>query len=94
MFPNFPPPPTTTGGRPGGTRHDYALEELLRLNPESAFMLADGNATVTQPGGGISPIPARDLTAILESAAESRETLPRIHTNCKFGPLQKLWDIA
>ena len=68
------------GGRPGGTRHDYALEELLRLNPESAFMLTDGNATATQPGGGMSPIPAKDLIDILETAAESRETLPRIHT--------------
>ena len=74
---NTAPP---TGGRPGGTRHDYALEELLRLNPESAFMLTDGNATATKPGGGMTPIPAKDLTDILDNAADERETLPRIHT--------------
>lgn len=74
---NSSPP---TGGKPGGTRHDYALQELLRLNPESAFMLTDGNATATQPGGGMSPIPAKDLVQILDDASEERETLPRIHT--------------
>ncbi len=74
---NSSPP---TGGKPGGTRHDYALVELLRLNPETAFMLTDGNATASQPGGGMSTIPAKDLTDLLENAAEERETLPRIHT--------------
>jgi hypothetical protein len=74
---NTAPP---TGGRPGGTRHDYALEELLRLNPESAFMLTDGNATATKPGGGMTPIPAKELTGILDNAADEHETLPRIHT--------------
>ena len=74
---NSSPP---TGGKPGGTRHDYALTELLRLNPESAFMLTDGNATASQPGGGMTPIPAKDLTDLLENASEERETLPRIHT--------------
>lgn len=34
-----------TGGRPGGTRHDYALEEVFKLKPEVVFMLSDGNAT-------------------------------------------------
>ena len=34
-----------TGGRPGGTRHDYALEEAFKLKPEVIFMLSDGNAT-------------------------------------------------
>jgi len=74
---NSSPP---TGGKPGGTRHDYALQELLRLDPESAFMLTDGNATATQPGGGMSPIPAKELVQILDDASEERGTLPRIHT--------------
>lgn len=74
---NSSPP---TGGKPGGTRHDYALQELLRLNPETAFMLTDGNATSTQPGGGMIPIPAKDLLEILDNASEERESLPRIHT--------------
>ena len=74
---NSSPP---TGGKPGGTRHDYALTELLRLNPESAFMLTDGNATASQPGGGMTPIPSKDLLEILQNASEERENLPRIHT--------------
>lgn len=74
---NTAPP---TGGRPGGTRHDYAIEELLRLAPESAFMLTDGNATATQPGGGMKTIPADILLDQLTAASKSREILPRIHT--------------
>ncbi len=74
---NSSPP---TGGKPGGTRHDYALQELLRLNPETAFMLTDGNATASQPGGGMTTIPAKDLLEILENASEERESIPRIHT--------------
>jgi hypothetical protein len=74
---NTAPP---TGGKPGGTRHDYALQELLRLNPETAFMLTDGNATASQPGGGMSTIPTKSLLEILDNASEERETLPRIHT--------------
>ncbi|MES2705502.1 MAG: hypothetical protein V4726_02755 [Verrucomicrobiota bacterium] len=74
---NTAPP---TGGRPGGTRHDYAIEELLRLAPETAFMLTDGNATASQPGGGMSAIPAETLLAQLTAAAKSKEILPRIHT--------------
>ena len=31
--------------RPGGTRHDYALEEAFKLKPETIYMLTDGNAT-------------------------------------------------
>lgn len=68
------------GGRPGGTRHDYALEELLRLAPESAFMLTDGNATRSRPGGGMVPIPAKEMLDILDAAGEQSEALPRIHT--------------
>ena len=31
--------------RPGGTRHDYALEEAFKLKPETIYMITDGNAT-------------------------------------------------
>lgn len=74
---NTAPP---TGGRPGGTRHDYAIEELLRLAPETAFMLTDGNATASQPGGGMTTIPADTLLDQLTAAAKSKEALPRINT--------------
>ena len=36
--------------RPGGTRHDYALEDAFALKPETIYMLTDGNATAAQPG--------------------------------------------
>lgn len=74
---NTAPP---TGGRPGGTRHDYAIEELLRLAPETAFMLTDGNATASQPGGGMTTIPADTLVSQLTEAAKAKEVLPRINT--------------
>jgi len=69
-----------TGGRPGGTRHDYAVEELLRLAPEVAFMLTDGNATRSQGGGGMSTIPNEELFKQIEQAAKDHAQLPRIHT--------------
>jgi hypothetical protein len=68
------------GGRPGGTRHDYALEELLKLNPEVAFMLSDGNATRSKPGGGSENIPEDELVDIIQEAAKSLPSIPRIHT--------------
>lgn len=48
-------------GRPGGTRHDYALELAFALRPEVIYLLTDGNATAAQPGGGLHAIPAEDI---------------------------------
>ena len=67
------------GGRPGGTRHDYALEELFKLNPEVAFMLSDGNATRSGGGGG-REIPEDELYDIIAEAKKSLPNIPRIHT--------------
>jgi hypothetical protein len=66
------------GGQPGGTRHDYALQELFRLRPEVAFMLSDGNATASDRGG--REIPAEELLDIIETAKENAPALTRIHT--------------
>ena len=68
------------GGRPGGTRHDYAIEELLRLAPEVAFMLTDGNATRSTGSGGMSTIPAEEIFKQIEQAAKDTPSLPRVHT--------------
>ena len=68
------------GGRPGGTRHDYALEALFDLAPEVAFMLTDGNATASKPGGGFGVIEDRDIYSIISDAKKENENLPRIHT--------------
>ncbi len=74
---NSAPP---TGGRPGGTRHDYALESLIQLAPETAFMLTDGNATRSLPGGGVETIPPDELIHYLDARTRDTTTLPRIHT--------------
>ena len=66
------------GGRPGGTRHDYALEELFRLRPEVAYMLSDGNATASDRRG--AAIPADELLAIIDEAKKTNPAIPRIHT--------------
>ena len=48
-------------GKPGGTRHDLALAEAFSLKPETIYMLTDGNATESQPGGGLKPIPPQEI---------------------------------
>jgi hypothetical protein len=66
------------GGRPGGTRHDYALEELFKLQAEVAYMLTDGNATATDRGG--KEIPADELVDLIADAKSAGGVVPRIHT--------------
>ncbi len=68
------------GGRPGGTRHDYALELLFSLQPEVAFMLTDGNATASQTGGGMKTIPTEELLEQINEAKKQNSALPRVHT--------------
>jgi hypothetical protein len=70
---------TPTGGRPGGTRHDYALEALLKLQPESAFMLTDGNATRSE-NRKVVVIGEDELVGQIEAAEKAVAKLPRIHT--------------
>jgi von Willebrand factor type A domain-containing protein len=61
-------------GRPGGTRHDYALEEAFSLKPETIYMLTDGNATASQPGGGLQPIPPQEIYKV---AGEGQKQLSK-----------------
>ena len=65
-------------GRPGGTRHDYALEEAFRLRPETLFMLTDGNAT-SSAGGGLRPIPAEDIWQAAEIGQRGLQSPARLH---------------
>ncbi len=69
-------------GRPGGTRHDYALEELFKLDPEIAFMLSDGNATRSGGEGGsrMEVIPEDDLVDLVEKQKQAKGRVPKIHT--------------
>lgn len=71
-----------TSGRPGGTRHDYALEELFKLDPEIAYMLSDGNATRSggQSGSRMEVIPADELVGMVEQQEKSKGRVPKIHT--------------
>ncbi|CAN5588178.1 hypothetical protein BH18VER1_BH18VER1_14690 [soil metagenome] len=67
-------------GRPGGTRHDYALEEALKLKPETIYMLTDGNAS-----GKSAVDPNRDISAddIYKVAEQGQKALPKkakLHT--------------
>lgn len=59
-------------GRPGGTRHDYALEKAFKLEPEVIYMLTDGNATASQKRGGLQTIDPEDIWKV---AAEGQKTL-------------------
>ena len=61
-------------GHPGGTRHDYALEEAFSLKPETIYMLTDGNATAAQPGGGLKPIPPNEIYKVTD---EGQKKLPK-----------------
>ncbi|HUF61726.1 MAG TPA: hypothetical protein VMN36_06595 [Verrucomicrobiales bacterium] len=69
-----------SGGRPGGTRHDYALEEAFRLGPEVVFLLTDGNATRSLEGGGFEAIPNEELFDLVETLGKESGRMPRIHT--------------
>ena len=60
--------------KPGGTRHDYALEEAFSLQPETIYLLTDGNATASQPGGGLKPIPPQEIYKVAE---EGQKQLPK-----------------
>jgi von Willebrand factor type A domain len=66
-------------GRPGGTRHDYALEEAFSLKPEVIYMLTDGNATAAQPHGGLKPIPDGDIFKAAESGQKNLSKRARLH---------------
>jgi hypothetical protein len=66
------------GGRPGGTRHDYALEALFKLQPETAFLLTDGNAT--RSGSGRMEVISEDELVNQIEAAREMGPIPRIHT--------------
>lgn len=70
------------GGRPGGTRHDYALEELFKLDPEVAFMLTDGNATRSsgEAGARMEVIPEDELVDMIEKQKQDKGRAPKIHT--------------
>lgn len=68
-------------GKPGGTRHDYALELAFSLKPETIYMLTDGNATAYQEDTRkLKEIPANDLYKIAETGQKTLPKKARLHT--------------
>jgi hypothetical protein len=66
-------------GKPGGTRHDLALEEAFSLKPETIYMLTDGNATISQPGGGLKPIPPQEIYKVAEEGQKQLSKKAHLH---------------
>ena len=66
-------------GKPGGTRHDYALAEAFALKPETIYMLTDGNATAAEPGGGLKPIPPQEIYKVAEDGQKELPKKAHLH---------------
>ena len=66
-------------GRPGGTRHDYALAEAFSLKPETIYLLTDGNATAAQPGGGLKAIPPQEIYQVAEEGQKGLTKKAHLH---------------
>jgi hypothetical protein len=66
-------------GKPGGTRHDYALAEAFSLKPETIYMLTDGNATESQAGGGLKPIPPQEIYRVAEEGQKALTKKAHLH---------------
>ncbi|CAN5164183.1 hypothetical protein BH20VER2_BH20VER2_18190 [soil metagenome] len=65
--------------RPGGTRHDYALEEAFKLKPETIYMLTDGDANGDLPDGS-GKITAQYLYNIVDEAQKNLPRKAKLHT--------------
>ena len=65
--------------RPGGTRHDYALEEAFKLKPETIYMITDGNATGDSPTDPSKKISAADIYKVAEEGQKSLTKKARLH---------------
>lgn len=65
-------------GRPGGTRHDYALEEAFTLRPEVIYMLTDGNATASSEGK-LEAIPPDQIFKVIEEGQKALPKRARLH---------------
>lgn len=65
--------------RPGGTRHDYALEEAFRLKPETIYMITDGNATGTSARDPSRKISPEDIYQVVDDGEKALTKKARIH---------------
>jgi hypothetical protein len=65
--------------RPGGTRHDYALEEAFKLKPETIYMLTDGDANGDLPDGS-GKITPQYLYSLVDEAQKNLPKKVKLHT--------------
>jgi len=65
--------------RPGGTRHDYALEEAFKLKPETVYMITDGNATGDSPTDPSRKITPADIYKVADDGQKSLAKKARVH---------------
>lgn len=65
--------------RPGGTRHDYALEEAFKLKPETIYMITDGNATGQSPSDPSKKIDADDIYRVVDEGQKTLSRKARVH---------------
>ena len=65
--------------RPGGTRHDYALEEAFKLKPETIYMITDGNATGDSPVDPSRKITPDDIYKVADEGQKALTKKARLH---------------
>ena len=66
-------------GESGGTRHDLAMKEAFSLGPETIYMLTDGNATSSQPQGGLKAIPPQEIYQIADEGQKRLAKKAHLH---------------
>ena len=66
-------------GRPGGTRHDYALEEAFKLKPETIYMITDGQASGASAADRSKKIEADDIYRVVDEGQKTLSKKARIH---------------
>ena len=65
--------------RPGGTRHDYALEEAFKLKPETIYMITDGQASGESPNDPSRKIDADDIYRVVDEGQKTLSKKARLH---------------
>ena len=65
--------------RPGGTRHDYALEEAFKLKPETIYMITDGQASGASPANPSKKIEPEDIYRVVDEGQKTLSKKARIH---------------
>ena len=83
-------PPSRSPGELAAHGTIYALAEAFSLKPETIYMLTDGNATESQAGGGLKPIPSQEIYRVAEEGQKELTKKAHLHViyylNAKRNP--------